>query len=232
MPVTGVKCSRVVLVVCSPLVLGRPETFHNNRLCHLRRLISPLRDCWPAVAPSTPCMLRSPAAMLICASAIRPVQCCPALRAPPTYRVAGVLLCLGGRPTETGLHHVCLVSPEGDHRLEHVSTSALRTPVPLDGLTGPALATVQALLESPPVCKNAPRHRHHTPRRPVPPFPPLRVPRLCAGSHLHFPPFPLTLPPDVYRAPPLSVVLASTPASDPVLPVRGVRSGRESRKLV
>jgi hypothetical protein len=69
-----------------------------------------------------------------------------------------VLVCLGGHLTVSGLHHVALISPCGDHVLEHASTDALRIPVSQEDLTPEALSTLRALLASPPLCCN-PRRR-------------------------------------------------------------------------
>ena len=139
----------------------------------------------------------------------------------------GVAFCLGGRLTQQGLHHVCLVSPAGDHVMDHLSVVG-RKSVTHQQLTAPALATILGFHDSPPVpCCNAPRSRR-------PPRPVRRAPRPSpyAGRRLRFPSFPALLPQHTYRAPALSDVVAGTPPTDVELTVRGVSAGSTSRKLV
>ena len=75
----------------------------------------------------------------------------------PSYVPSGALLILGGPPTRSGSHHACLISPEGDYLLEHVTTSACHTPFPMASLTPAALDTLLHLLETPPPCSNKKR---------------------------------------------------------------------------
>ena len=93
----------------------------------------------------------------------------------------GVAFCLGGRLTQQGLHHVCLVSPAGDHVMDHLSVVG-RKSMTHQQLTAPALATILGFHDSPPVpCCNAPRSRR-------PPRPVRRAPRPSpyAGRRLRF----------------------------------------------
>ena len=162
-------------------------------------------------SPAAPHHLRTPA-------------CCP-------WLAAGVLLCL--RPYAVAhLHRACLVTPQGDYCLGRFSTDAFATPITPEELTIPARATITALLDSPPACGFLPNPRppgrhlaaHLSPA--VPPSPPHPF------SALIFPPFPVTLPPNLYRPPSLSAVLAATPASEPRLLVRARSPGVRSQKLV
>ena len=75
----------------------------------------------------------------------------------PSGVPSGALLILGGPPTRSGFHHACLISPEGDYLLEHVTTSACHTPFPMASLTPAALDTLLHLLETPPPCSNKKR---------------------------------------------------------------------------
>ena len=170
----------------------------------------------PHRAPATP----SPA-----------VQLHPRTPARCPWLAAGVLVCL--RPyAVTHLHRACLVTPQGDYYVGRFSTDAFATPITPEELTIPARATITALLESPPACGFLPNPRppgrhlaaHLSPA--VPPSPPHPF------AALIFPPFPVTLPPNLYRPPNLSAVLAATPASEPRLLVRARSPGVRSQKLV
>ena len=125
----------------------------------------------------------------------------------------GVLLCLCGPMTDGGLHHVAVISPDGYYRLEHASYAALQTPFARADLTGAASATVDRLLECPEYCCASRAPTQRPPSRIPPPrfrLTPSSLPRLSA----YFPPFPLSLPADVYRAPTLTAVLAATPMDE------------------
>ena len=141
---------------------------------------------------------------------------------PSTISPTGAMLILGGPPTAGGAHHACVISPEGDFLLEHVSAGVCQTYFPVSSLTPAALETVLHLLETPPYCCSKKRlHSTHRgtiglgtlPRRPPADATP-HVPLLGVNF---FPPFPVVLPRDAYRAPPLSAVLEATPASEKML---------------
>ena len=148
----------------------------------------------------------------------------PVLRTFPSPYLAsdvppGALLILGGPHTSSGAHHACLISPEGDYLLEHVTTSACHTQFPVASLTPAALDTLLHLLETPPSCCN--KKRPHSAYRGLDPSlhptPVLTSPAVFIRGTISFPSFPASLPPDVYRAPPLSFVLEATPASEKTL---------------
>ena len=140
-------------------------------------------------------------------------------------------MCLRPYPA-AHLHRACLVTPQGDHYVSRFSTHAFATPITPEELTAPARATIAALLESPPTYEGLPDSRppgqHSSAHLPpvVQPSPPHPL------SALTFPPFPVSLPPNLYRSPSLSAVLAATPASEPRLLVRARTPGVRSQKLV
>ena len=131
----------------------------------------------------------------------------------------GALLILGGPPTSSGAHHACIISPEGDYLLEHVTTSVCHTQFPVASLTPAALDTLLHLLETPPYCCSKKRlHSAYRGLDPSPrPTPVITSPAVFIRGTTSFPSFPVSLPPDVYRAPPLSSVLEATPASEKTL---------------
>ena len=129
-------------------------------------------------------------------------------QAVPTMPPLGALLILGGPPTSSGAHHACIISPEGDFLLEHVTAGVCHTHFPVSLLTPAALDTLLYLLETPPYCCS--KRRLHSAYRglgPPPRCPPATTPPASPQGTTSFPPFPASLPPDVYRAPPLSTVL-------------------------
>ena len=167
----------------------------------LRRVLAvPQCVTLPSCSPSTPFLPPSPA--------------------PPRY-LPGVLLCFGGALSEAGLHHVALVSPDGDYVVERASFAVLCVPVPLADLSPAALGTIRTLLTSPPVHRRPlPRHLPLPHHRPPPSLSPRRRPPLPGSPPpWSFDPFPLFLPADVYRSPPLSHVLDSTPVDEGRLPL-------------
>ena len=182
---------------------------------------------------SAPCVLTLAAAHASPTRAIRTLRLPPS-DPPPSHHphcpAPGVVFCLGGRLTQQGLHHVCLVSPAGDFVMDHLSMVGLK-PFAHQQLTAPALATISSFHDLPP----APCCYARRPRRPPPlPSSTPRVPRPPPYSErrLLFPPFDVRLPPGIYRAPPLSTILAEPRPTDIVMEVRGVAAGSTSRKLV
>ena len=87
----------------------------------LSHLASPAGSpCTPL--PAFPRMSTNPLSFLITASPFLPrailfakFSCC--------IHVAGAMLIMGGPPTPNGAHHACIISPEGDYLVEHVSAS-------------------------------------------------------------------------------------------------------------
>ena len=159
-----------------------------------------------------------------------------------------MLLCLGRAPNQatnkagiacqaTGLHHACIVTPHGDYCLEPASTAAFRQPAAYEELTPAAHTTILHLLQSPPAEPVAlPPPAAASDPHPAGPRSSTVVSahgRPSTPHHLgRFPTFPLALPPDVYRAPSLSAVIAATPSSDIVLPARGKQPGAPASALV
>ena len=159
-----------------------------------------------------------------------------------------MLLCLGRAPNQaqnktglarrhTGLHHACIVTPHGDYCIEPASTAAFRQPAAYEELTPAAHTTILHLLQSPPVePATPPPPTAASDPRPASPRPSTEADARGLPPTPHhqsrFPTFPLTLPPDVYRAPPLSAVIAATPSSDIVLPARGKQPGAPASALV
>ena len=112
-----------------------------------------------------------------------------------------VLVCLGGPRSAAGHLHAVFIAANGDFLMEHVSAQALQVPLTPSDLSSEAFATYTSVLASPPPCCRF---------GPAAAVPPPRPPRLPSEARpaWHFYPFPLPLPPDVYRAPPLSEILA------------------------